>query len=92
MDRLGGPVALAAGASIVTGMVGAMLLPPLLKRLRFTDDATMGLAVGQAAHIVGTDALGRTQPGAARVSGLALALSGLATTLWLTLLWPWVKG
>lgn len=92
MERLGGPAALAAGASIVTGMLGAMLLPPLLKRLRLADDATMGLAMGQAAHIVGTDALGRTQPGAARVAGLALALAGLATAAWLGLLWPWVRG
>lgn len=90
MERLGGSAELAAGLVIVTGIIGAVLLPPLLTRLRLDAPDTMGVAVGQAAHIVGTDALGRRDSRAAAFSGLAMALGGLATALLLPLLWGWL--
>lgn len=90
MERLGGSPELAAGIVIVTGIVGAILLPPLLTRLKLDDPETMGVAVGQAAHIVGTDALARRDAKAAAFSGLAMALAGLATALLLPLLWGWL--
>jgi putative effector of murein hydrolase len=84
---LGGPAELAAGLSIATGIIGAMLLPPLLARLRLDDPRTLGLAVGQAAHVVGTDALLRRRPAAAPFAGLALAVAGVLTALLLPLVW-----
>ena len=90
MERLGGSPELAAGLVIVTGIVGAILLPPILKRLRLDESETMGVAVGQAAHIVGTEALGRRDAKAAAFSGLAMALAGLATAVLLPLLWGWL--
>jgi putative effector of murein hydrolase len=90
MERLGGSPELAAGLIIVTGMVGAVLLPPLLKLLRLDDAETMGVAVGQAAHIVGTDALARRDAKAAAFSGLAMVLAGLATAVLLPLMWPYL--
>jgi putative effector of murein hydrolase len=90
MEQLGGSPELAAGLVIVTGIVGAILLPPLLKRLRLDDSETMGVAVGQAAHIVGTDALGRRDARAAAFAGLAMGLAGLATSFLLPLLWGWL--
>jgi putative effector of murein hydrolase len=90
MENLGGSPELAAGLVIVTGIVGAILLPPVLKRLRLDDSETQGVAVGQAAHIVGTDALSRRDPKAAAFSGLAMALAGLATSILLPLLWGWL--
>lgn len=90
MERLGGSPEIAAGIVIVTGIVGAILLPSLLKALKLDDPETMGVAVGQAAHIVGTDALARRDARAAAFSGLAMALAGLATSLWLPLLWGWL--
>lgn len=90
MENLGGSPELAAGLVIVTGIVGAILLPPLLARLKLDDPETMGVAVGQAAHIVGTDALARRDAKAAAFSGLAMVLAGLATALLLPLLWGWL--
>lgn len=90
MERLGGSPELAAGLVIVTGIVGAILLPPILKWLRLDESETMGVAVGQAAHIVGTDALARRDAKAAAFSGLAMALAGLATAFLLPLLWGWL--
>jgi putative effector of murein hydrolase len=90
MERLGGSPELAAGLIIVTGIIGAILLPPLLARLRLDDPDTMGVAVGQAAHIVGTDALGRRDTRAAAFSGLTMALAGIVTAVLLPLLWGWL--
>lgn len=90
MEQLGGSPELAAGLVIVTGIVGAVLLPPLLKLLKLDEPETMGVAIGQAAHIVGTEALARRDAKAAAFSGLAMVLAGLATSLLLPLLWGWL--
>jgi putative effector of murein hydrolase len=90
MERLGGSVELAAGLVIVTGIIGAILVPPILKAFRLDDPETEGVAVGQSAHIVGTDALSRRSPKAAAFSGLTMALAGVATAILLPLLWGWL--
>lgn len=90
MERLGGSPELAAGLVIVTGIVGAILLPPLLQRLKLDDPDTLGVATGQAAHIVGTDALARRDARAAAFSGLTMTLAGLVTAVLLPLLWGWL--
>lgn len=90
MAELGGPPALAAGLVLATGIVGAVLLPPVLRLLGVTDPAARGLAIGQAAHVVGTDQLARVEPAAAPYAGLAMVLAGLATALMLPLLWRWL--
>lgn len=89
-ERLGGPAALAGGLAVTTGIVGAILLPPVLRRLRLDDSVTAGIAVGQAAHIVGTDAVARRDARAAAYAGLTTALAGLITAVLLPLLWPWL--
>lgn len=88
MERLGGSPALAAGLVIVTGIIGAVLLPPMLRRLRLGRPDVMGVAVGQTAHIVGTEALTRQDPQAAAFSGVTMVLAGVVTAILLPLLWP----
>ncbi len=88
MERLDGPPPLAAGLVITTGMVGALTIPPLLKRLGWDDDDALGLGTGMAAHIVGTDALVRTRPAAGAMAALAMAIAGLLAALVLPWLWP----
>lgn len=90
MERLGGSPELAAGLVIVTGMIGAILLPPLLRLARLDEPETLGVAVGQSAHIIGTDALARRDRKAAAFSGIAMVLAGLATAVLLPLLWPYL--
>ncbi|MHB9878043.1 LrgB family protein [Pacificimonas sp. ICDLI1SI03] len=87
MERLGGPPPLAAGLVIITGMVGALIVPPLLHRLGMDDEAT-GLGTGASSHIVGTDFLVRTAPEAAAWAALALAFAGLVGAVLLPLFWP----
>lgn len=91
MGELGGSAALAAAVSIITGIIGAVLLPGLLRRMKVTDDLSVGLAIGQAAHVAGTETLLRTRPTAAPFAGLALALAGAMTALALPPLWRWLS-
>ena len=92
MERLGGPAELAAGLVIVTGLAGAVLLPACLKRERERDPESYALALGLAAHIVGNQHVARVAPQALSIASLALTVAGLATTLMLPLLWPWIAG
>lgn len=92
MERFGGPAPLAAGLVVTTGMIGALILPPLLKRAGFHREDELGLATGQAAHIVGTDALLRSRPGAGAYAALAMSVSGLIGALLLPFFWPLIAG
>lgn len=87
-ETIGGIPALTAVLTILTGIVGAVLGPPLLTALRVTDARVRGLAVGVSSHGVGTAQMiheGRT---AAAFSGLAMALTALATSVWVPVLVP----
>ena len=88
--RLGGPVGLAAALAVFTGVVGAVLVPPLLRGCGIRGSAATGLAVGVAAHIVGTDALQRRDPAAAAFAGGATVLAGTVAAVVLPLVWPWL--
>ncbi len=87
MARVGGPVALAAALAVLTGVVGTLLVPPLLDRLRITDDIARGLALGVSAHIVATDWLTRRNPDSGGVAALAFVLAGIIASLLVPLLW-----
>lgn len=91
MEHLGGPPPLAAGLVIATGMVGALTLPPLLQRMGMDADA-LGIGTGQAAHIVGTDALVRTSERAAANAALAMVVGGLIGAMLLPFAWRFVAG
>ena len=80
-DRLGGLASLTAVAVIVTGMVGAIAGGWLLDRARITDQRARGLAIGVAAHGIGTARAFQVNETAGAFAGLAMGLNALATTL-----------
>lgn len=90
MEQLGGPPMLAAGMVIVTGIIGAMLLPPLFTWLGITDPAQRGVGLGAAAHIVGTAQAFAEHKSSGALAALTMALMGLATVLLLPLLWRFI--
>ena len=81
-----GPEALAAAFAVLGGVVGTLLVPPLLRGLQIDDAATTGVAIGVSAHLVGTDWLARRSPAAAAFSGAAMVLAGLVAALVLPVL------
>jgi len=86
-EQLGGLPSLTAVLVILTGILGAMLGPPLLTLLRIRDWSARGLALGTASHGIGTARALQVNELAGAFSGLAMGLNALATALLLPLLW-----
>jgi predicted murein hydrolase (TIGR00659 family) len=77
--RLGGDAALTAVLVILTGIVGAIVVTPLLNRLRITDKRARGFAAGLAAHGIGTARAFQVDPVAGTFAGIAMGLNALLT-------------
>ena len=80
-EMLGGVTSLTAIAVVITGIIGAIILPTFLKCIGVRNPVQMGLSIGTAAHAVGTSRaieLGETE---GAISGLAIGVAGLMTAL-----------
>ncbi|MDP2121515.1 MAG: LrgB family protein [Hoeflea sp.] len=86
-EQLGGLPSLTAVLVILTGILGAVLGPPLLNLLRVRDDRARGLAMGTASHGIGTARALEASELAGAFSGLAMGLNALATAILLPILW-----
>lgn len=83
---IGGDPALAVAFVVATGMIGAAIGPWLMNRLKITDPAARGLALGTTSHGQGTAIAlqeGETQ---GALAGVAMAVAGIITSF----LAPWV--
>jgi predicted murein hydrolase (TIGR00659 family) len=78
---VGGIGPLSVVFTIVAGVVGAVLGPWLLDRVRVTDQRARGLAIGVASHGIGTTRALQEDETAGAFSGLAMGLGGLVTSL-----------
>lgn len=84
-DSLGGMPSITVVAVILTGILGSVLSPFLIKLFRVKDPVAAGLAIGSCSHAVGTARaleLGETQ---GAMSGLAIGICGIVTVLIATL-------
>jgi len=85
-DAVGGVPALTAVFTITAGIVGATLGPFLLNLLRVRDLRVRGLAVGVSSHGIGTARMLHESDTEGAFSGLAMALTTIATAVALPLL------
>ncbi len=86
-ETLGGIPSLTVLAVIITGILGNILAPILIKLFRIKDPIVQGVAIGTASHAVGTSKaieIGEVQ---GALSGVALTFSGLITVV-ISLLLP----
>lgn len=77
----GGIVPVTVAAVIYTGILGNLCAPALIRLFRVKDPVAAGLAVGACSHAMGTARaleLGETE---GAMSGLAIGLCGIATTV-----------
>ena len=77
----GGMVPITVVAVLVTGVMGSVLAPLLIKLFRVKDPMTAGLAIGACSHAVGTSKaleLGETE---GAMSGLAIGICGVVTVV-----------
>lgn len=91
-EQLGGLPSLTAVLVILTGILGAMLGPPLLNALGIKDWAARGLAIGTASHGIGTARALQVNEVAGAFSGIAMGLNALATAILLPVLWRMFFG
>ena len=73
--ELGGLAALAAAFILVTGLFGAILIPPLLKICRLDSPQATGLSLGVCAHAIGTSRALELGTEQAAFSALAMTLT-----------------
>ena len=90
LGPLGGPVPLAAALSVLSGVLGALLIPVLFDRIGVRDAAARALGMGVASHIVGTDWLTRRDPRAGGLAALAFVGVGLLAAVVVPPLWRWL--
>lgn len=77
----GGDPALTAVLVILTGILGAVIVTPLMNALRIGDYAARGFAVGLASHGIGTARAFSVNDTAGTFAGIALALNALLTAV-----------
>lgn len=85
-QRLGGDAGLTAVLVILTGILGAVIVTPLMDVLRITDKRARGFAAGLAAHGIGTARAFQVDPLAGTFAGIAMGLNALLTAVLLPLL------
>ena len=86
-EQLGGLPSLTAVLVILTGIIGAVLGPMILRLIRVRDERAMGFAIGLASHGIGTARALQISELTGAFSGLAMGLNGLATALLVPLLY-----
>ncbi|MDT8441018.1 MAG: LrgB family protein [Desulfuromonadales bacterium] len=86
VDKIGGIAPLTAALVVLTGCLGAVCGPEFCRLLRIRSPLAQGLAVGTAAHGIGTARMLEVDRLAGAVAGLAIGLNGLLTTFLLPLL------
>ncbi|EXJ17031.1 LrgB family protein [Imhoffiella purpurea] len=89
-EQLGGIPALTAALVVLTGLVGALFGVGLLRRLGIRDPAVTGIALGTAAHGIGTARAFQLGNREGAMSGLAMALSAIVSALLLPPLMRWL--
>jgi predicted murein hydrolase (TIGR00659 family) len=72
---------LTAVAVILTGIMGAITVTPLMNRMRISDFRARGFAVGIAAHGIGTARAFQVDEVAGVFAGIAMSLNALVTSL-----------
>ncbi len=80
-EKIGGLPALTAGLVVSTGIIGAIMVTPLLDAMGVRDWRARGMAVGVAAHGIGTARAFQVNPVAGVFAATAMVLNALVTAL-----------
>jgi predicted murein hydrolase (TIGR00659 family) len=80
-EKLGGPPTLTAILVVSTGILGAIIGPPLLDRVHVNEPAVRGFAMGTTSHGIGTARAFQESEEAGAFSGLAMGLNALLSSL-----------
>ncbi|WP_159806588.1 LrgB family protein [Litoreibacter roseus] len=87
-EQIGGSPTLTAVLVILTGIIGAIVVTPLLNLLRVKDWRARGFATGVAAHGIGTARAFQVNETAGAFAGIGMGLNALLTAL----IAPYIAG
>ncbi|HET9069789.1 MAG TPA: LrgB family protein [Amaricoccus sp.] len=85
-ETIGGIPALAAVLVVLTGILGAIIVTPLMNLIGIRDYAARGFAAGLASHGIGTARAFQVSEEAGTFAGIAMGLNGALTALVFALL------
>lgn len=80
-EELGGIVTITVTVIIVTGVIGNIIAEKVCKIFRITDPVAKGVAIGSAAHAIGTAKAMEMGDIEGAMSSLAIAVAGLITVI-----------
>jgi predicted murein hydrolase (TIGR00659 family) len=80
-DELGGVVTISVAVIIVTGILGNVIAVSVCKLFRITDPVAKGLAIGAAAHAIGTSKAMEMGDIEGAMASLAIVVNGLITVI-----------
>ena len=80
-ERLGAQPTLTAVLVLCTGIFGAMIVTPLMNMMGIRDWRARGLAVGTAAHGIGTARALQVNPTAGAFAGIGMGLNAILTAV-----------
>ncbi|MEM9796065.1 MAG: LrgB family protein [Pseudomonadota bacterium] len=89
-EAVGGIPSLTAVLVILTGIIGAITVTPMMNALRIRDWRARGFAVGVAAHGIGTARAFQVNETAGAYAGVGMALNALLTSLLVPLIVAWL--
>lgn len=84
-ETLGANPAITAVATVLTGVMGAIMVTPLMNRMGITDFRARGFAAGLASHGLGTARAFEVDEVAGAFAGIAMGLNALVTSLFVPL-------
>ena len=88
-EKLGGLPPLTAVLVILTGVIGAIIVTPMMNALRIRDFAARGFAAGLASHGIGTARAFTVDPVAGAFAGIAMGLNAVVTPALVPFILPW---
>lgn len=80
---IGSPVSMVSLIVILSGLIGGGFASVVLKNVH--DERAIGLALGLAAHAIGTAQAWQRSPVAGRYAAFGMAVNGVFTAIWLPL-------
>lgn len=89
-ESIGGSPTLTAVLVILTGIIGAITVTPLLNLLRVRDWRARGFAVGVAAHGIGTARAFQVNETAGAFAGIGMGLNAILTAILAPIIAGWV--
>jgi len=80
-EQIGGIRAITVAVVVMTAVIGAVIVPILVKLLKIKDPRIIGMGLGTTSQAVGTAKALEIDPTAGAISGVALVFTGIATAI-----------